>query len=99
MNYLNLYFINTGRLNMVYRKGNHGILLKSLGPGDIAGEPPLAEAMLLFTVGSCDANGDPLLRPAHLEPPRVVLSRGQPRLRSEKLDHACAHPAPLEPCG
>jgi CRP-like cAMP-binding protein len=34
----NLYFIETGRLNMVYRKGNHGILLKSLGPGDIAGE-------------------------------------------------------------
>ncbi len=34
----NLYFIGTGRVNMVYRKGNHGILLKSLGPGDIAGE-------------------------------------------------------------
>ncbi len=34
----NLYFIDTGRLNMVYRKGDHGILLKSLGPGDIAGE-------------------------------------------------------------
>jgi CRP-like cAMP-binding protein len=34
----NLYFIETGRLNMVYRKGDHGILLKSLGPGDIAGE-------------------------------------------------------------
>ncbi|MEE9496911.1 MAG: cyclic nucleotide-binding domain-containing protein [Desulfobacterales bacterium] len=34
----NLYFIATGRLNMIYRKGNHGILLKSLGPGDIAGE-------------------------------------------------------------
>ena len=33
----NLYFVNTGRLNMVYRKGDHGILLKSLGPGDIAG--------------------------------------------------------------
>ena len=28
----NLYFIETGRLNMVYRKGEHGILLKSLGP-------------------------------------------------------------------
>ena len=34
----NLYFIDTGRLNMVYRKGDDGILLKSLGPGDIAGE-------------------------------------------------------------
>jgi CRP-like cAMP-binding protein len=34
----NLYFIDTGRLNMVYHKGDHGILLKSLGPGDIAGE-------------------------------------------------------------
>jgi CRP-like cAMP-binding protein len=34
----NLYFIDTGRLNMVYRQGDHGILLKSLGPGDIAGE-------------------------------------------------------------
>ena len=34
----NLYFIDTGRLNMIYRKGDHGILLKSLGPGDIDGE-------------------------------------------------------------
>jgi CRP-like cAMP-binding protein len=34
----NLYFINSGRLNMFYHKGNHGILLKSLGPGDLAGE-------------------------------------------------------------
>jgi CRP-like cAMP-binding protein len=34
----NLYFIDTGRLNMVYHKDRHGILLKSLGPGDIVGE-------------------------------------------------------------
>ena len=34
----NLYFIDAGRLNMFYHKGNHGIMLKSLGPGDIAGE-------------------------------------------------------------
>jgi CRP-like cAMP-binding protein len=34
----NLYFIGTGRLSMVHHRGNHGILLKSLGPGDIAGE-------------------------------------------------------------
>jgi CRP-like cAMP-binding protein len=34
----NLYFIDAGRLNMFYQKGNHGILLKSLVPGDIAGE-------------------------------------------------------------
>ena len=34
----NLYFIYSGRLNMFYHKGNHGILLKKLGPGDIAGE-------------------------------------------------------------
>jgi CRP-like cAMP-binding protein len=34
----NLYFIYSGRLNMFYHKGNHGILLKTLGPGDIAGE-------------------------------------------------------------
>ncbi len=43
----NLYFIETGRLNMVYRKGNHGILLKSLGPGDIAGEDTF------FTSSTC----------------------------------------------
>ncbi len=34
----NLYFTYSGRLNMFYYKGNHGILLKTLGPGDIAGE-------------------------------------------------------------
>jgi CRP-like cAMP-binding protein len=34
----NLYFIDVGRLNMFYQKGNHGILLKSIGPGNIAGE-------------------------------------------------------------
>ena len=34
----NLYFIYSGRLNMFYHKGKHGILLKTLGHGDIAGE-------------------------------------------------------------
>lgn len=34
----NLYFIYSGRLNMFYHKGKQGILLKTLGPGDIAGE-------------------------------------------------------------
>ena len=34
----NLYFIYSGRLNLFYHKGKHGILLKKLGPGDIAGE-------------------------------------------------------------
>ena len=34
----NLYFINAGRLKMFYRKDKHGILLKTIGPGDIAGE-------------------------------------------------------------
>ena len=43
----NLYFINSGRLNMFYHKGNHGILLKSLGPGDIAGEDAF------FTQSTC----------------------------------------------
>ena len=34
----NLYFINAGRLKMFYHKDQHGILLKTIGPGDIAGE-------------------------------------------------------------
>ena len=34
----NLYFINAGRLKMFYHKDKHGILLKTIGPGDIAGE-------------------------------------------------------------
>lgn len=34
----NLYFINEGQLKMFYRKGKRGVLLKNLGPGDIAGE-------------------------------------------------------------
>jgi CRP-like cAMP-binding protein len=34
----NLYFINAGRAKMFYHKDKHGILLKTIGPGDIAGE-------------------------------------------------------------
>lgn len=34
----NLYFINAGKIQMFYYKDKHGILLKTLGPGDIAGE-------------------------------------------------------------
>ncbi len=34
----NLYFIDAGRLKMFYHKDKHGILLKTIGPGDIAGE-------------------------------------------------------------
>ena len=34
----NLYFINAGETKMFYHKDKHGVLLKSLGPGDIAGE-------------------------------------------------------------
>ncbi len=33
-----LFFINAGALKMFYHKDKHGILLKTLGPGDIAGE-------------------------------------------------------------
>lgn len=34
----NLYFINAGETKMFYHKDKHSVLLKSLGPGDIAGE-------------------------------------------------------------
>jgi CRP-like cAMP-binding protein len=34
----NLYFINAGETKMFYYKDKRGVLLKSLGPGDIAGE-------------------------------------------------------------
>ena len=34
----NLYFINSGRLKIFYYRDEHGILLKTIGPGDIAGE-------------------------------------------------------------
>jgi len=34
----NLYFINAGEIKMFYHKDKHGIFLKTLGPGDIAGE-------------------------------------------------------------
>jgi CRP-like cAMP-binding protein len=43
----NLYFIHSGRLNMFYHKGDQGILLKTLGPGDIAGEDTF------FTQSTC----------------------------------------------
>ena len=35
---LNLYFINAGEVKMFYHKDKHGIFLKTLGPGDIAGD-------------------------------------------------------------
>jgi hypothetical protein len=34
----NLYFINCGKIKMFYHKDKHGIFLKTLGPGDIAGD-------------------------------------------------------------
>jgi CRP-like cAMP-binding protein len=34
----NLYFINSGQVKMFYHKDKHGIFLKTLGPGDIAGD-------------------------------------------------------------
>jgi CRP-like cAMP-binding protein len=34
----NLYFINSGKIKMFYHKDKHGIFLKTLGPGDIAGD-------------------------------------------------------------
>jgi CRP-like cAMP-binding protein len=34
----NLYFINAGEIKMFYHKDKHGIFLKTLGPGDIAGD-------------------------------------------------------------
>ena len=34
----NLYFINSGQIKMFYHKDKHGIFLKTLGPGDIAGD-------------------------------------------------------------
>ena len=43
----NLYFIDSGRLNIAYHMGNHLSLLKSLGPGDIAGEDTF------FTSSTC----------------------------------------------
>ena len=34
----NLYFIDAGRVKLFYHKDKHAILLKTLGPGDLAGE-------------------------------------------------------------
>ena len=34
----NLYLINAGELKLFYHKDKHGIFLKTLGPGDIAGD-------------------------------------------------------------
>ena len=43
----NLYFIHSGRLNMFYQKGKKSILLRTMGPGDIAGEDTF------FTQSTC----------------------------------------------
>jgi len=43
----NLYFINSGETKIFYRKGKHGILLKTLRAGDLAGEDTF------FTHSSC----------------------------------------------
>ena len=44
----NLYFIDAGRLKMFYHKDKHGILLKTIGPGDVAGEDTF------FSNSTCD---------------------------------------------
>lgn len=46
----NLYFINAGEIRIFFHKDNHGIFLKTLGPGDIAGDDTF------FTNSTCTAS-------------------------------------------
>jgi CRP-like cAMP-binding protein len=46
----NLYFIDNGELRMVYTKGDEEILIKNLGPGDLAGEDTFFSTTAFRTV-------------------------------------------------
>lgn len=82
----NLYFINAGRLKMFYHKDKHGILLKTVGPGDIAG------ADTFFSNSTCTFSmmADSRVKLSFLE--KTVLQKWQdetPSLAS-KLQSYCA---------
>lgn len=88
----NLYFIDTGRLNMIYHKGDHESLLKSLGPGDIAGEDTF------FTSSTCTTSliAHSKVKLNFLE--KSVLSKWQadaPNLKN-KLQDYCLKLEPLK---
>ncbi|MBW2609188.1 MAG: cyclic nucleotide-binding domain-containing protein [Deltaproteobacteria bacterium] len=53
----NLYFINKGELKMIYTKDDNEVLLKNLGPGDIAGEDPFFSNTAFSTVSLITLSG------------------------------------------
>jgi len=88
----NLYFIYSGRLNMFYHKGSHGILIKTLGPGDIAGQDTF------FTRSTCTTSlmAHSRIKLNYLE--KSVLQKWQsdaPNLMN-KLQDYCLNLRPLK---
>jgi CRP-like cAMP-binding protein len=82
----NLYFINAGRLKMYYHRDKHGILLKTVGPGDIAGEDTF------FSNSTCTFSimADSPVKLTFLE--KTVLQKWQDEVPSlaSKLQGYCA---------
>jgi CRP-like cAMP-binding protein len=88
----NLYFINSGEIKMFHHKDKHGIFLKTLGPGDIAGDDTFfANSTCTTTISTHSA-----VELNYLE--KTVLQKwrtGAPSL-ADKLRDFCAQREPIK---
>lgn len=88
----NLYFINAGEIKMFYHKDNHGIFLKTLGPGDIAGDDTF------FTNSTCTTSiaAHSAVELNFLEKPVLQNWRVEAANLANKLQDYCAQLNPIK---
>ena len=88
----NLYFINAGEIKMFYHKDKHGIFLKTLGPGDIAGDDTF------FTSSTCTTSiiTHSAVKLNYLEKTVLQNWRTEAPNLANKLQDYCAQREPIQ---
>jgi len=88
----NLYFINAGEIKMFYHKDKHGIFLKTLGPGDIAGDDTF------FTSSTCTTSiiTHSAVKLNYLEKTVLQNWRTEAPNLANKLQDYCAQREPVQ---
>ena len=88
----NLYFINAGEIKMFYHKDKYGIFLKTLGPGDIAGDDTF------FTHSACTTSitAHSAVKLSFLEKTVLQNWRTEAPNLANKLQDYCAQREPIK---
>ncbi len=88
----NLYFINAGEIKMFYHKDKSGIFLKTLGPGDIAGDDTF------FTHSTCTTSitAHSAVKLSFLEKTVLQNWRTEAPNLANKLQDYCAQREPIK---